>query len=59
MPLLPGLQSPLSSSFSSVSSLFQELGSWGEGMGEATRGAEMEELQQRANNALESEETEF
>lgn len=29
MPLLPGLQSPLSSSFSSVSSLFQELGSWG------------------------------
>ena len=28
-------------------------------MGEATRGAEMEELQQRANNALESEETEF
>ena len=28
-------------------------------MGEATRDAEMEEVQQRANNALESEETEF
>lgn len=38
---------------------FSGAGKLGEGMGEATRGAEMEEVQQRANNALESEETVF
>ena len=38
---------------------FSGAGKLGEGTGEATRGAEMEEVQQRANNALESVETVF